>query len=191
MRRTNKITRWIGAAAAAWLLAAPAGLSATTAWTIGVVNFAERPALPNISGVFPGRSAADTATTLLERTVHPPVTVIARKTVAQAEAAMEWRPRDITVFARLKELANRAGAAHLVVGTVDRLSSERFAGQTFRSMATVSVQVFTPQPTRITKAVTGSGSAMSTVPANAANQALRQAVEEALKAARAATAAGP
>ena len=192
MRRAVSPIGWIGAAAAAVVLAVPAGFSAPAATqTIGVVALSKRGTLPDISGLIPGRYAADSTAALLQRTVRAPVTVLPRKTMMEAEQALGWRDYDITKFARLTEHAQRAGAAHLVVGTLDRFGYERYAGSLYRSTATVSIQLFTPTPPKITKASTGAGTGLASVPANAAQQALRAAVDEAVKAGRAMLPHGP
>src|SRR5262249_17810641 len=67
MQHDSWVWRWIGLAAAlplaVALALAPIGLlSAGTPQAIGVVNFAVRPSVPPISGLFPGRFAADDTT---------------------------------------------------------------------------------------------------------------------------------
>ncbi len=183
MRHTSWISRWMGVAAAAALALAPGGLAAAgAAQSIGVPDFAARPSIPNISGLFPGRFAADNATTVLQRATHPPLGVVSRKTMTQAQSALKWRDTDITKFARLTALADRVGATRLVIGTIDRLSVERISNSVSRSAATVHIQVFTVAPAGITQAVAGTGSGIAAVPRDAAEQALRQAVEQALNA---------
>jgi len=150
--------------------------------TIGVPDFAARASIPNISGMFPGRFAADATTTALQRAAHPPLSVIPRTTMTKAQSALKWRDTDITKFAQLTALADRVGAAHLIIGTIDRLSVERISNSVSRSAATVHIQVFTVAPAGITQAVAGTGSGIAAVPRDAAEQALRQAVEQALNA---------
>ena len=186
MRHDSWVLRWMGTAAAlplaVALALAPVGLlSAGTPQTIGVVNFAVRPSVPSIPGLFPGRFAADDTTALLQRAAPASLSVISRETMSQAQAALSWRDADITNSARLNALATGAHAAHLVIGTVDRLSVERQSTSASGARATIHIQVFTP-PARITEAVTDTGTAVGTgsVARIAAQQALHQAIQQVL-----------
>jgi len=179
MRRGG--SRWVGAAVAAVLALVSSSLSSVgAAQTIGAVDFAVRPPMPSISGLFPGRFAADDVTTLLERDTHAPLVVISRQTMAQAQTALGWRETDMTKYARLSALAERAQATYLAIGTIDRLALERQTNSSYRATATVHIQVFTLVPARITGAVAGSGSAVASTSRTAAQQALHQAIEQAL-----------
>ncbi|HLN12483.1 MAG TPA: hypothetical protein VK587_04805 [bacterium] len=182
MRPTAWISRWIMVTAMALALAPAVPSFAGAVQTIGVPDFAARASIPNISGMCPGRFAADAATTALQRAAHPPLSVIPRTTMTKAQSALKWRDTDITKFAQLTALADRVGAAHLIIGTIDRLSVERVSNNVYRSAATVSIQFYTATPPRITPAVTGTGSGLTSISRGAAEQALRQAVEQALNA---------
>jgi hypothetical protein len=180
------VLRWIGMAAAlplaVALVLAPVGLlSAGAPQAIGVVNFAVRPSVPSISGLSPGRFAADDTTALLQHTAAASLRVISRETMTQAQSALSWRDRDITNSVRLNALAIGAHATHLVIGTVDRLSVEQQSNSASPARATVHIQVFTP-PALITEAVTETGTAVGTgsVARIAAQQALHQAIQQAL-----------
>jgi len=186
MRYGGWVMRWIGMAGAlplaVALALAPVGLlSAGTPQAIGVVNSAVRPSVPPIPGLFPGRFAADDTTALLQRTAPASLSVISRKTMTEAQAALSWRDRDIANSARLNALATRAHAAHLVIGTVDRLDVEGQSNSASRARATVHIQVFTP-PAWITEAVTDTGTAVGTgsVSRIAAQQALHQVIQQVL-----------
>jgi len=186
MRYGGWVMRWIGMAGAlplaVALALAPVGLlSAGTPQAIGVVNFAVRPSVPPIPGLFPGRFAADDTTALLQRTAPASLSVISRKTMTEAQAALSWRDRDIANSARLNALATRAHAAHLVIGTVDRLDVEGQSNSASRARATVHIQVFTP-PAWITEVVTDTGTAVGTgsVSRTAAQQALHQVIQQVL-----------
>ena len=187
MRYGGWVMRWIGMAGAlplaVALALAPVGLlSAGTPQAIGVVNFAVRPSVPPIPGLFPGRFAADDTTALLQRTAPASLSVISRTAMTHAQSALSWRDTDITNSARLNALAAGAHAAHLVIGTVDRLTVERQSSSAFRARATVHIQVFTPAPARITGAVTDTGTAVGTgsVSRIAAQQALHQVIQQVL-----------
>ena len=186
MRHDSWVSQSIGMAAAlplaVALALAPVGfLSAGTPQAIGVVNLAVRPAVASISALSPGRFAADDTTALLQSTAPVSLSVISRETMTQAQAALSWRDTDITNFARLNALATGAHAAHLVIGTVDRLTVERQSSSAFRARATVHIQVFTPAPARITGAVTDTGTAVGTGSSRiAAQQALHQAIQQVL-----------
>ena len=74
MRQIGWISRWMGVAVAAALAFAPQGLSAAgAAQAIGVPDFAARPSTPTMSGLNPGRFAADAATMELTRRGAPRV----------------------------------------------------------------------------------------------------------------------
>jgi len=179
MRGGDWIWRWLGVALV--LALAPVGLSsASTAQTIGAVDFAVRASVPSVSGLVPGRFAADDATTLLPGSTRAPLDVISRQAMVQAQTALAWRDTDITKFARLSALADRAHATYLIIGTVDRLAVERQTPSSYRVTATIHIQVFTPVPARITEAVVGTGSAVTGVSRIAAQQALHRAIEQAL-----------
>jgi hypothetical protein len=186
MRRDSWVLRWIGTAAALPLVVAlalaPVGLlSAATPETIGVVNFAVRHSVQSIPGMSPGRFAADDATALLQRTAPASLSVISRETMTKAQAALSWHDADITNSSRLIALAIGAQAAHLVIGTVDRLSVEGQSTSGSGARATVHIQVFTP-PAWISEAVTDTGTAVGTgnVARIAAQQALHQAIQQVL-----------
>jgi hypothetical protein len=186
MRHDSWVMRWIGMAGvlplAAALALAPVGLSsAGTPQAIGVVNFAVRPSVPSIPGLSPGRFAADDTTALLQRTAPASLSVISRTAMTHAQSALSWRDTDITNSARLNALAAGAHAAHLVIGTVDRLNVEGQSSSASRARATVHIQVFTP-PAWITEAVTDTGTAVGTgsVSRIAAQQALHQVIQQVL-----------
>ena len=191
MRSRIWILGWLGAAClAAALSLPPAGLSAGPP-TIGVPDFAADNLPPGVTDFFPGGAAADAATVLLQRTASPQLTVISRKDMAQAQIAVKWRDEDLTNITRLAALAKQAGATYLVIGTVTDLSAAREANTYYLSTARVYAQVFTSAPPRLADAQIGSGSAMASYAANAATAALRQAVEQAVNAARAKMPANP
>ena len=175
-----RVWRWIGMALA--LVLAPVSLSsANTAPAIGVVDFVVRQPAPSISGLSPGRLAADDATTVLQRTAPAAFAIISRKTMSQAQTALSWRDTDITKYARLSALANDAHVTYLVIGTVYRLFvEEQSSAGSHRVTTAVHVQVFTAVPARISEPVTGTGVAFANVSRIAAQQALRQAIERAM-----------
>ena len=183
MRQIGWISRWMGVAVAAALAFAPQGLSAAgAAQAIGVPDFAARPSTPTMSGLNPGRFAADAATMQLTRAAHPAFTVIPRTTITQAQTALNWRDNDITRLPRLTELANRVGATRLVIGTIDRITVDQVANNLYRCTATVTLQIFTLAPAKATSTVTGMGSGTGRLSRDAAQQALQEAIEQAVKA---------
>jgi hypothetical protein len=158
-------------------------VSAGQLHSVAVLDFSTSGPLPSISGLTPGRFAADDLAEMLARITHRPLRVIPRKAVREAEASLHWQSTDLLRFDRLAELAQRVGADHLFVGRVERLDipgHSASSGSMFRVTASVRVQVFDAAAKRFVGDAPGSGLAMNPLQRVAAQQALHQANAEAL-----------
>ena len=158
-------------------------VSADQPHNVAVLDFSTSGPLPSISGLTPGRFAADDLAEMLARITHRPLRVIPRKGVREAEASLHWQSTDLLRFDRLAQLAQRVGADHLFVGRVERLDipgHSALGGSMFRVTASVRVQVFDAAAKRFVGDARGSGLALSPSQLVAAQQALHDANAEAL-----------
>ena len=174
-------------AAVLGVLALPCGaaIRAASPDTVGVVDFYMVGPAPAISGLIPGRFAADDLTQLLPKAAHRPIKVLPREILRETEASMGWRAADVTHAGRLTELARRVGAIHLITGRIERLYTEgrsgaRMGGSPVQATAKIQVQVFDASHRRFEAGAPGDGYAVGSVLRVVAQQALHQANAAAL-----------
>jgi len=151
--------------------------------SVAVVDFSMTGRAPSISGLTPGRFAADDLSQMLAGVKHRPLTIIPRETVRDAETSLNWQIADLLRFDRLAELARRVGADHLFVGRIESLiaQAQRMSGGNMsRVDASVRVQVFDAAQKRFVGNALGSGLGMGPSQRVAAQQALHQANADAL-----------
>jgi hypothetical protein len=153
--------------------------------TVGVVDFYMVGPAPAISGLIPGRFAADDLAQLLPKVAHRPIKVIPREILRETEASMGWRTADVAHADRLTELARQVGAIHLITGRIERLytqgrSGGRMGGSPVQATANIQVQVFDASHRRFEAGAPGEGYAVGSVQRVVAQQALHQANAAAL-----------
>ena len=153
--------------------------------SIAVLDFSTSGTLPSISGLTPGRFAADDLSQTLAGITHRPLTVIPRKTIRDAEPSLNWQSADLVRLDRLAELARRVGADHLFVGRIESLITQTqgrssLGGSMSRVDATVRVQLFDAGQKRFVGSALGSGLGLGPSQRVAAQQALHQANADAL-----------
>jgi len=152
--------------------------------TVGVVDFYVSGPTPAISGLNPGGFAADDLAQLLPKVAPHPVEVIPRGVLRKAEASMKWRSADVANPDRPAELAHRVGAAHLIIGRIERLymtgGGGAMRGSPVQITAKIRIQVFDPPHRRFAPGASGEGNAVGNVQRVAAQQALQRANAAAL-----------
>jgi hypothetical protein len=153
--------------------------------SIAVLDFSTSGTMPSISGLTPGRFAADDLSQTLAGITHRLLTVIPRKTIRDAEASLNWQSADLLRFDRLAELARRVGADHLFVGRIESLITQTqgrssLGGNMSRADASVRLQVFDAAQKRLLGSALGSGLGLGPSQQVAAQQALHQANSDAL-----------
>jgi hypothetical protein len=185
--RRGMLRLWSAGIVVATLLAQYMSLPVTASQlrSVAVVDFSITGPAPSISGLIPGRYAADDLSQTLAGVTHRPLTVIPREKVRDAEASLSWQSADLLRFDRLAELAQRVGADHLFVGRIESLITQTqrmsgLGGNMSRVDASVRVQVFDAAQKRFVGNALGGGLGMGPSQRVAAQQALHQANADAL-----------